>query len=137
MLTPAEENTVTEKTRDLCAAILAQPTMTSARQQIDTFLGNDEVRGQYEQLVGRGRELQQKQQSGAPLSDDEITQFQEQQEQVLQNPVARGFIDAQQLFQSIHHSVLKYVSMTLENGRVPTPEDIEEASCGHGCNCHH
>jgi hypothetical protein len=33
-------------------------------------------------------------------------------------------------------SVSKYVSKTLELGRVPAAEEMESGSCGSGCGCH-
>jgi hypothetical protein len=51
------------------------------------------------------------------------------------NPVARGFLDAQQQMQSVKSSVTKYVSKTLELGRVPSEDDFE--SCGPSCSCGH
>jgi hypothetical protein len=29
------------------------------------------------------------------------------------------------------------VTKTFELGRVPSEEDLQEGSCGHGCGCHH
>ena len=48
MTTQTAENTIIEKTRELCQAIVDQPAMTNIRQQIDTFLSDSNARGQYE-----------------------------------------------------------------------------------------
>jgi hypothetical protein len=52
------------------------------------------------------------------------------------NPVARGFLDAQQQMHKTQETVMKFVSKTFELGRVPTMEDMQEGSCGTGCGCH-
>ena len=53
----------------------------------------------------------------------------------LNNPVAKGFLDAQQQMQRVQSSVTKYVTKTFELGRVPEPDDFN--TCGHGCSCGH
>lgn len=137
MLTQTEETAVMEKTRELCEAILGQPNMETHRRNLDAFLANDQARAQYEALMAKGQALQEKQQRSLPLSGEEISDFEKQREAVLNDPVARGFLDAQESFHQIQESVQKHVSKTLELGRVPTAEDFEEGSCGHGCGCHH
>ncbi len=131
-----ENSAVTRKTLELCETILREPALTSAWAQITAFSANADARSDYESLVAKGQTLQDKQQRSVPLTDEEIADFEAHRDRVLGNPVARGYLDAQQAIQQVRHSVNKYVSMTLETGRVPTEEDFQAASCGHGCNCH-
>jgi cell fate (sporulation/competence/biofilm development) regulator YlbF (YheA/YmcA/DUF963 family) len=137
MLNQTEQNAVVEKTRELCSTILAQPNMGSIRQRIDAFMSDEKARGQYETVVQKGQVLNEKQQQSLPLSGEEISDFEQQREALLSNPVARGFLDAQEAMHKIQDSVQKYVSKTLELGRLPQPEDFDSGSCGHGCSCHH
>jgi cell fate (sporulation/competence/biofilm development) regulator YlbF (YheA/YmcA/DUF963 family) len=137
MLTQTEEHAVVEKTRELCNTILAQPNMGSIRQRIDAFMSDEKARGQYETVMTQGQMLNEKQQRSLPLSGEEISEFEQQRDALLNNPVARGFLDAQEAMHQIQDSVHKYVSKTLELGRVPGPEDFDSGSCGHGCGCHH
>ena len=83
------------------------------------------------------RKLQTKRQLSTALSPEEVSEFETCRDQLLNNPVAKGFLDAQERMRTLHHSVTKYVTMTLETGRVPSPEDVAAASCGNGCNCDH
>ncbi len=107
-------------------------------RRIDAFLANDQARGQYESLIAKGQALQEKQQSSVPLDGTEIADFEKQRDALLANPVARGFLDAQEELHHLQHSIQKYVSKTLETGRVPTAEDLSESCGGHdGCGCHH
>jgi hypothetical protein len=85
----------------------------------------------------KGQMLNDKQQRALPLSGEEISDFEKHREELLNNPVARGFLDAQEALHDIQESVQKYVAKTLELGRVPTEEDLGGGSCGHGCGCHH
>lgn len=137
MLNTTEENAVTEKTLELCNTILAQPNMGSIRQRIDAFMADEKARTQYETVVMKGQALNDKQQRSLPLSGEEISDFERHREALLNNPVARGFLDAQEALHGIQESVQKYVAKTLELGRVPTEEDLGGGSCGDGCGCHH
>lgn len=137
MQTTTEESVIVQKTRELCQTILDQPQYQTIRQQIESFMGNDEVKLQYQLLNERGEYLRHKQQQGLQLTDDEISEFEQQREGFLNNPVARGFLDAQHEMHQVQESVGQYVSKTFELGRVPGPEDFDSGSCGHGCGCHH
>jgi cell fate (sporulation/competence/biofilm development) regulator YlbF (YheA/YmcA/DUF963 family) len=128
---------IEEKTRELCQTIIAEPEMISIRSRIDTFMADASARGQYETLMGKGQALQEKQQHGQTLAAAEISDFEKSREALLKNPVASGFLDAQEELHEIQHSIQKKISKTLELGRIPTSEDFEEGSCGHGCGCHH
>jgi cell fate (sporulation/competence/biofilm development) regulator YlbF (YheA/YmcA/DUF963 family) len=127
---------IEEKTRELCQTLIAQPEMLSIRKRIDIFLADAGARGQYETLMGKGHALQEKQQHGQPLESTEISDFEKSREELLKNPVASGFLDAQEELHAIQHSIQKQISKTLELGRIPTAEDLDEGSCGHGCGCH-
>ena len=128
---------IEEKTQELCQAIIAQPEMISIRSRIDTFMADASARGQYEALMGKGQALHEKQHHGQPLAAAEISDFEKSREALLKNTVASGFLDAQEELHEIQHSIQKKISKTLELGRIPTAEDFEEGSCGHGCGCHH
>lgn len=137
MQTQTEDTVVTQKTRELCQAILDQPEVRSLRQKIQTFMANDQARGQYDSLMVKGQLLQQKQQSGLPLDGSEITDFEQSRDAFLKNPVASDYLDAQEEMQKLQQSVAQYVTKTFELGRVPVESDLDSGSCGHGCGCHH
>ncbi len=137
MTTQTEANAVMDKTKELCQTILEDPAVSDIRRRIDTFMADDHARGQYESVMTKGQALQEKQQNSLPLSGEEISDFEKQREVLLGNPVARGFLDAQQELHEIQHSIQEHISKTLELGRIPGPEDFAGGSCGHGCGCHH
>jgi cell fate (sporulation/competence/biofilm development) regulator YlbF (YheA/YmcA/DUF963 family) len=133
-----QDSLITEKTRELCQAILDQSEMRSARQAIDKFATDEQARSQYEKLMERGQALQQKQQRAEQLTGEEIAAFEKEREAVLNNPVARGFLEAQEEMHNVHQSINQFVSKTLELGRLPTEADFEgEGGCGDGCGCGH
>ena len=131
-----EISPVLEKTKELCQTILDQPNMQSIRQRVDAFMGDEATRAQYEGLVDKGQALQQKQQNAMPLSNEEVADFESHRDQLLRNPVARGYLDAQEEMHDVQKSIHQYLSKTLELGRLPTEADLDEGSCGHGCSCH-
>jgi len=137
MTTTIEETSVIQKTKELCQAILDQPNMQSIRKRVDAFMADEKTRAQYDGLMSKGQALQQKQQTSMPLTGDEITEFETQREALLNNPVARGFLDAQEELHEVQESIHQYVTKTLELGRMPTEEDLNGGGCGHGCGCHH
>jgi cell fate (sporulation/competence/biofilm development) regulator YlbF (YheA/YmcA/DUF963 family) len=137
MTTQIEENVILEKTKALCQTIVEQPGMASLRQRIDAFLADASARGQYETVMHKGQALQEKQSQGRQLESAEIADFEKHREALLNNPTARSFLDAREKLHEIQHSVQKYVSKTLELGRVPLAEDLQDHSCGDGCGCHH
>jgi cell fate (sporulation/competence/biofilm development) regulator YlbF (YheA/YmcA/DUF963 family) len=107
------------------------------RQQIDAFLADEQAKEQYRELSERGAILQHKQSTGMMVDMQEISDYEQKREAFLNNPVAQGFLDAQQTVQNLQESLNQYVAKTFELGRMPQPEDFDHGSCGHGCGCNH
>lgn len=127
---------VETKTRELCEAIIEHLETGGIRKRIDTFLADTSARGQYESLMSKGQALQEKQHSGQALEPAEISVFEQERDALLKNPIASGFLDAQEEMHELQHLVQKHVGKTIELGRIPTAEDLNGGSCGHGCGCH-
>lgn len=135
----ADDSTVMTKTKELCAAIAADSEYKALLETVERFLSDDAAKTQYQSVHERGEELQQKQGAGMELSDAEVSEFESAREELLANPVAKGFLEAQHDLQSVQMAIGKYVGMTLELGRVPQPEDMQSEGCcggGGGCGCH-
>ncbi len=135
MFTTAEDSLVLQKTRELCQAILEQPGFVTLRKQMDTFFSDAPTQNHYQQVVAKGEKLQQKQQMGLALTDDEVRDFESDRDALVSNPVARAYLEAQQQMHHLEHSVGKYVAKTLELGRLPTEQEMADG-CGGGCSCH-
>ena len=131
------EDTIIQKTRELCQTIVSQPEFKQIRQRIDAFMANDAAKLQYQQVAEKNEMLQHKQQMGAALSNDEVLDFQKDRDALINNPVARGFMEAQQEMHQVQETVNNLVSKTFELGRPPTEEEMSSGGCGHGCGCHH
>ena len=135
MQTISATSDILEKTRQLCQAIIDQPDFERIRRQVDAFLADESIKTQYQELNDCGAMLQHKQQTGLPLDMAEIADFEKRRDAFLANPVAQGFLEAQQAMQTVQESVSQYVTKTFELGRMPQQEDFD--SCGHGCGCSH
>jgi len=135
MTTNTEDTLVLQKTRELCETIVSQPEFQELRGRVDAFMANEEAKNTYQTVVEKGEALQQKQQMGLPLSNDEITDFEKHRETLVNNPVAKAFLDAQNQMHKMQESVGQYVAKTFELGRIPTQDDFD-SSCGSGCGCH-
>ena len=129
--------TIETKTNELCAAILHEIHSGGIRTRIDTFMSDATARGAYEALMSKGQMMQEKQQQGQPLDPVEISAFEKERDALLKNPVATGFLDAQEEMHELQTSVKKKVAKSIELGRIPTTEELSEGgSCGSGCGCH-
>ena len=135
-MTTTTDDAIVQKTRELCQVILEQPAFQSMRLRIDQFLVNDEAKAQYEKVSEKGEFLQHKQQQNLPLSGEEINDFEQHRAALFNNPIARGFLDAQEEMHKLQETVQRHVSKTFELGRVPEPADLDSGSCGTGCGCH-
>lgn len=120
------------KARELCETIANDSDYKGLLAQVEAFLADDEARLTYQSVQERGQELNQKQQAGLELAESEIAEFEGARSALLAHPVASSFLQAQQSLEALQMSVSRMVGMTLELGRVPTPEDIAQAS-GGGC----
>jgi len=137
MQATVEETIVIVKTRELCQTIVEQPEFRSIRERIESFLGDESARSQYQLVMEKGEALQQKQQFGMPLNNEEIGEFEKNRETLLANAVAREFMEAQEQMHKLQESVMQYVGKTFELGRVPAAEDLSGGGCGSGCGCGH
>ncbi len=135
----ADDSPVMTKTRELCAAIAGDDRFAGLQKQVEQFLDDDAAKLMYQSVHERGSELQQKQHAGVELGAGEIREFESAREELLANPVAKSFLDAQGELETLQRAIGKYVGLTLELGRVPSADDFAESEngcCGGGgCGC--
>lgn len=134
------DDAVRQKTLELCEAIVSEPRFVSIRQRVDAFMANPAAQNQYHNLSEKGRALHERQHQGLTLDPKEIAAFDTERDAFLANPIAKGFIDAQEEMHELQHEVQQMVTKTFELGKVPSEADLQEeegGSCGSGCGCHH
>lgn len=122
------------KLHELCAALLVQPEFISIRERIETFGRDEAARTQLAALNEQAALLQQKQEVGMPLDDEEIASFERLREGFVANPVAKEFLTAQEEMQELRDVINNHVGKTFDLGRVPKASDFA-GSCGTGCGC--
>jgi cell fate (sporulation/competence/biofilm development) regulator YlbF (YheA/YmcA/DUF963 family) len=131
------DETLRQKTLELCEAIVQQPQFQTIRQRVDSFMADPKAQQQYQSLTEKGRSLHERQHQGLPLDGRDIAAFESERDKLLGNPVAKAFIDAQEEMHEMQEGVHKFIHKTFELGRLPSEEDLQEGSCGSGCGCHH
>lgn len=130
-----QDSPVIEKTKELCQTLLDQPSFHSIRQRIDAFASDETARNQYNRLCDMQEMLQAKDEQGVPLTDEEVENYEKEREELFANPVARGFVDAQQELHKLQETVSQYITKTFKLGRMPTEDDFESGGCGPNCGC--
>lgn len=129
---------LTVKTQELCQAILDQDAFPELKAMITDFFADDEAKFLYNDVLDKQRSLQQKQQQGEFITNEEISAFDELRDQLYVNPISRDFLYASQELNKIQDLVIKSVLKTIELERVPTEDDLYEGgcACGGNCGCH-
>jgi cell fate (sporulation/competence/biofilm development) regulator YlbF (YheA/YmcA/DUF963 family) len=127
----AEDSAVISKTKELCAEIASDPLFLKLQASVERFLTDDAARLQYQSVHERGEELHHKQHAGIELGAAEIREFETARNALFENEIAREFLSAQRELEALQKEISKYVSSTIENGRVPSAEDLMES--GGGC----
>jgi cell fate (sporulation/competence/biofilm development) regulator YlbF (YheA/YmcA/DUF963 family) len=135
----AEDSAVISKTKELCAQIASDPSFLKLQANVERFLSDDSARLQYQSVHERGEELHHKQHAGVELGASEIREFESARDALFENEVARDFLAAQRELETLQKEIGKYIGSTIELGRVPTAEDLEDkggccgGSGGGGC----
>ena len=131
------EDPITLKTRELCETIISQPGFQQLREDIDTFMADSDARAHYGAVTSKQSELHRKQHDGEDITEEDVSEFERLREILVNNEIARRFLEAQQEMHRATESVSQYVSKTFQLGRVPNEDDFEKGSCGPGCGCRH
>ena len=131
----AKESGIVQKTLDLCQAVVEQPDFQEVKEKFDAFVADEFLKFQFQQVNDLGSLLQMKHSEGLEVTEQEKATFEEMREKFLSNPVAQGFLDAQQQMQQLQQVVGKFIDKTFELGRRPEYDDLQDGSCG-GCGCH-
>jgi cell fate (sporulation/competence/biofilm development) regulator YlbF (YheA/YmcA/DUF963 family) len=130
-----KESAIIQKTLELCQVITDQPDFQSLKGKLDAFMSDELLKFEFQQVNELSNLLQMKQSHGLAPKDEEIAQFEKLRGALMENPVAKDFIDAQQELQKLHEEVGRFLNKTFELGRRPEYEDVHDGSCSD-CGCH-
>ena len=127
---------IKQGTDQLCESIVNQEGFKELYAKIDAFISDEKLKYEYSTLNERGALLQQKQQAGAEITEEEITAFEQLRNDFLENQVATDFLAAQEEVQQVQDRIHQVIAKTFEVGRVPAQEDFDFCSDGFGdCGC--
>ena len=127
---------IAEGTNQLCEAIVSQEGFAELYKKIDAFINDEKLKYEYGMLNDRGALLQQKQQAGMEIAEDEMADFEKLREEFMANPVATQFLEAQEEVQQVQDRIHQVIAKTFEVGHVPQSEDFDFCSDGFGnCGC--
>ena len=90
-----KDSGLVDSTRALCRAVTDQPDFMALKGKLDAFLADELLKFQFQQVNDMGHLLQMKQSQGLELKPDEIEKFETLRQEVMENPVAQGFLEAQ------------------------------------------
>lgn len=136
MDTATWNSSVTDKIQDLCQTVLDGAWFTSIQARMDAFQKDGDAQARIQAVNEKGEFLQHKQSQGLPIAPDEIAEFERLREDFFSNPVARGFVEAQEEVHEMKNTVERHLAKTFELGRLPRSEDLQ-GGCGSGCGCGH
>lgn len=127
---------ILDKTRELCSLILQSGEYQENVAKIETFFKDEEAQESYRNFAKLGEEMHSKQQEGS-LEQSDIDSYEKQLAALKENGVTGEFMDAEQTLNGIVQQIAKQVGKTLELGRLPTAEDLDEGDCcsSGGCGC--
>ena len=125
-------SSIQEKTHDLCQAILDDTEVKGHLETVEKFMADEDAKQLYRDVSDHGGMLQQKQHEGAEILPDEIANFERMRDSLLNNPVAKGFIEARESLGAVQKNIKTAMDKTIELGRLPTEEELAEAGCCGG-----
>lgn len=135
-MTNAGNGAVLQKTLELCETIVTQPEFLAMKQHLDAFMADEGLKARYQELAEQSAALQHQHQHGETPDAKEVSAFEAKRDAFLENPSARGFLSAQESMRDVRETVTRYVTRTLELGRVPSEDDFGGCGCSSGCGCH-
>lgn len=134
---------VQELTTKLCNALASDQKIISSKARIGLFFQNADATKLFQEVNNYGEELRNKHLAGMPPTEEEIAKFDELRKAVVENDLARGFLEARQQIDEILGAINQFLGMSIDLGRAPSPEEVEQArqqamsascSCGGDCN---
>lgn len=126
---------------ELASAFAQSQKVVSAKARIGLFYQNPAATNLFRKVSEYGETLRNKHMEGMPPSESEIAEFDKLRQDVVNNPLCKGFLEARQELDEMLSVVNQYMVMAIEKGTAPTDEEVAEAmtqqmsSCSCGGHC--
>jgi cell fate (sporulation/competence/biofilm development) regulator YlbF (YheA/YmcA/DUF963 family) len=127
--------TLEEKTRELCNFLLEDGGYAAAQGKINAFEEDKEAQELYRNWQRKGSELQHMHQEGREPGEEDIAEMERLKGLVMDHSIGSDFIEAEETLNSMFGTVMKMVQKTLQDGAVPSDEDLDECCGNGGCGC--
>ena len=129
-------------TASLAGAFAQCQKVVAAKARIGLFSQNPEATDLFRRVNEYGEELRNKHLAGMPPSEEEIAKFDQLREDVVNNELCKGFLEARQELDTLLSTVNQYLCLAIDKGCAPTDEEVAEfmtqqasATCSCGGNC--
>ena len=129
-------------TSELASAFAQCQKVVSANARSRLFYQNPEATDLFRKVNEYGEELRNKHMAGMPPSEEEIAKFDALRQDVVENDVCRGFLEARQELDQLLSTVNQYLCLAIEKGEAPTDEEVADSmqqqmsACSCGGSCH-
>jgi len=133
MSSAAQSPLVLKQVREFCRVLAAHAGFAETRRKFDEFMADGALRFRYNIAGERGRLLEMKQTSGLELTDAELAEYHAERDALMQEPLVRGFQEAQAEMSQVQELLNRYLTLTYELGRAPTDEEVLGHACGPEC----
>ena len=126
---------------ELASAFAQSQKVVSAKARIGLFYQNPAATDLFRKVSEYGETLRNKHMEGMPPSESEIAEFDKLRQDVVNNPLCKGFLEARQELDEMLAVVNQYMVMAIEKGTAPTDEEVADAmtqqmsSCSCGGHC--
>lgn len=126
---------------ELASAFAQSQKVVSAKARIGLFYQNPAATELFRKVSDYGEMLRNKHMEGMPPTESEIAEFDKLRQDVVNNPLCKGFLEARQELDEMLAVVNQYMVMAIEKGTAPTDEEVAEAmtqqmsSCSCGGHC--
>lgn len=127
-----------ELTTKLCDALAQDQKIISSKARIGLFFQNADATKLFQDVNNYGEELRNKHLAGMAPTEEEIAKFDELRQAVVENDLARGFLEARQQIDEVLGTINQFLGMSIDLGRAPSLEEVEEArkqSMSASCSC--
>ena len=110
-----EMEPVKKSTDQLCESIVNQKGFKELFSKIDAFVTDEKLKYDYSTLNDQIALLQQKQQAGVEIKEEEIVEFEKLREEFMANSIATNFLEAQAEFQQVQDRINQIITKTFES----------------------
>lgn len=131
-----EKSKIVTKIEELCQEIINDERFCEIQKSILNFNENADKYPEYFDFLDYQGELEEKKHSGEAISQEEAQKYQQMLETAFEIPDVVKFVRCQDQLDQLSDLVGQYIDFTLDHGRVPSSEELEEDNCQDGsCGC--